>query len=54
MFLSGGVDSAAILALMARLNDAPVLAFTAGFAVPGAADERAAAAQTAQAAGGPA
>jgi asparagine synthase (glutamine-hydrolysing) len=51
MFLSGGVDSAAILALMARLNDRPVLAYTAGFAVPGAADERAAAAATARAAG---
>ena len=41
MFLSGGIDSAAILATMARLNDRPVLAFTAGFDVPGAADERA-------------
>jgi asparagine synthase (glutamine-hydrolysing) len=45
MFLSGGVDSAAILATMARLNDraanGPVLAFTAGFDVPGAADETA-------------
>jgi asparagine synthase (glutamine-hydrolysing) len=51
MFLSGGVDSAAILALMARLNDRPVLAYTAGFAVPGAADERAVAAETARAAG---
>ena len=51
MFLSGGVDSAAILALMARLNDRPVLAYTAGFAVPGAADERVAAAETARAAG---
>ncbi len=40
MFLSGGVDSATILTLMARLNDKPVLAFTAGFAHPGAADER--------------
>jgi asparagine synthase (glutamine-hydrolysing) len=41
MFLSGGIDSAAILATMARLNEKPVLAFTAGFDVPGAADERA-------------
>ncbi len=41
MFLSGGVDSSAILAAMARLNHDRVLAFTAGFDVPGAADERA-------------
>jgi asparagine synthase (glutamine-hydrolysing) len=51
MFLSGGTDSAAVLALMARLNDRPVLAFTAGFDIPGAADEREAAARAAQAAG---
>jgi asparagine synthase (glutamine-hydrolysing) len=41
MFLSGGIDSAAILATMARLNARPVLAFTAGFDVAGVADERA-------------
>jgi asparagine synthase (glutamine-hydrolysing) len=51
MFLSGGTDSAAVLAMMARLNDRPVLAFTAGFDVPGAADEREAAAHAAKAAG---
>ena len=51
LFLSGGVDSAAILAMMARLNERPVLAFTAGFDAPGAADERAAARAAAQAAG---
>ena len=51
MFLSGGVDSAAILACMARLNSSPVLAYTAGFDVPGAADERAGAAAVARAAG---
>jgi asparagine synthase (glutamine-hydrolysing) len=51
LFLSGGIDSATILALMARLNTAPVLAFTAGFDVPGAADERAHAAALARAAG---
>ena len=51
MFLSGGIDSAAILAMMARLNTRPVLAFTAGFDIPGVADERAAAAATAQAVG---
>jgi asparagine synthase (glutamine-hydrolysing) len=47
LFLSGGIDSAAILAVMARLNARPVLAFTAGFDVPGAADERAQAADMA-------
>ncbi|MFN4283902.1 MAG: asparagine synthase (glutamine-hydrolyzing) [Alphaproteobacteria bacterium] len=41
MFLSGGVDSSAILALMARLNTRPVLAYTAGFPESGARDERA-------------
>ncbi len=51
MFLSGGVDSAAILALMSRLNSNPVLAFTAGFDVPGAADERGRAQAVARAAG---
>jgi len=51
LFLSGGIDSATILTVMARLNTAPVLAFTAGFASPHAADERAAAAALAQAAG---
>ena len=51
MFLSGGVDSAAVLAVMARLNNRPVLAFTAGFTAPGAADEREAAAAVARAAG---
>ncbi len=51
LFLSGGVDSAAVLALMARLNAEPVLAFTAGFDMPGAADERAPAAALARAVG---
>ena len=51
MFLSGGVDSAAVLALMARMNSEPVLAFTANFDVPGAADERAQAATVAAAVG---
>jgi len=51
MFLSGGVDSAAVLATMARLNSSPVLAYTAGFDAPGAADEREHAAAVAKAAG---
>ncbi len=51
LFLSGGIDSAAILAAMARLNEQPVLAFTAGFDVPGAPDERAPAAAAAKGAG---
>ena len=51
MFLSGGIDSATILALMARLNTSPVLAFTAGFDVPGVADERDAAAAMAKSVG---
>ncbi|MBN8874433.1 MAG: asparagine synthase (glutamine-hydrolyzing) [Rhodospirillales bacterium] len=51
MFLSGDVDSAALLALMARQNDQPVLAYTAGFEVPEAAEERAQAAAMAKAVG---
>ncbi|MDR3519992.1 MAG: asparagine synthase (glutamine-hydrolyzing) [Acidocella sp.] len=51
MFLSGGIDSSAILAMMARLNSSPVLAFTAGFDIPGVADERDAAAITAKSVG---
>lgn len=51
LFLSGGTDSAAILAMMARLNEKPVMAFTAGFDVKGAADERAAARRAAEAVG---
>jgi asparagine synthase (glutamine-hydrolysing) len=51
MFLSGGIDSSALIALMARLNDQPVLAFTAGFDVPEAADEREHAAAVARAVG---
>jgi asparagine synthase (glutamine-hydrolysing) len=50
MFLSGGVDSSAVLAAMARLNNDRVLAFTAGFDAPGAADEREHAAAVAKAA----
>lgn len=39
MFLSGGIDSASVLALMARLNARPVLAFTAYFPDTSARDE---------------
>jgi asparagine synthase (glutamine-hydrolysing) len=39
MFLSGGIDSSAVLALMARLNSRPVLAFTAYFPETSARDE---------------
>ncbi|HEX5377328.1 MAG TPA: asparagine synthase (glutamine-hydrolyzing) [Phenylobacterium sp.] len=49
LFLSGGVDSAAIATLMARLNDRPVTAFTCGFDAPGARDERAQAERVARA-----
>jgi asparagine synthase (glutamine-hydrolysing) len=51
MFLSGGIDSSVLITLMARLNDQPVLAFTAGFDAPGAVDEREQAAATARAVG---
>lgn len=51
MFLSGGIDSAALLTMMARLNDRPVLAFTAGFDVAGVADEREAASEVARSLG---
>jgi asparagine synthase (glutamine-hydrolysing) len=51
MFLSGGIDSTAVLAMMARLEDRPVLAFTAGFDDPSVADERAQARRAARALG---
>lgn len=40
LFLSGGIDSSAILALMTRLNERPVRAFTIGFANASVHDER--------------
>jgi asparagine synthase (glutamine-hydrolysing) len=51
MFLSGGIDSAALLALMARLNARPVRAYTIGFADAAQADERAHARELAGAVG---
>jgi len=51
MFLSGGVDSSVLLALMAQLNDQPVHAFTAGFIGSSVGDERAHAREVAQAVG---
>ncbi len=51
MFLSGGIDSAAVLRMMSRLGRSRVQAFTAAFDVPEAADESAQAAVLAKAAG---
>ena len=50
IFLSGGIDSTAVLAMMARLAERPVKAFTIGFA-DGEADERPAARAAAEAVG---
>jgi asparagine synthase (glutamine-hydrolysing) len=51
MFLSGGIDSSAVLAMMARFNERPVRAFTIGFSRAGASDERASARRVAEALG---
>ncbi|MGD9968366.1 MAG: asparagine synthase (glutamine-hydrolyzing) [Hyphomonadaceae bacterium] len=49
LFLSGGIDSSVIAAMMARLNERPVVAYTCGFDVEGARDERAQAERVARA-----
>jgi asparagine synthase (glutamine-hydrolysing) len=49
LFLSGGIDSATIATLMARLNERPVVTYTCGFDAPGARDERAQAEKVARA-----
>lgn len=41
LFLSGGIDSSVLLACMAKLNDQPVMAYTAGFSGTAVQDERA-------------
>ncbi len=51
MFLSGGIDSTAVLVMMARLAERPVRAFTVGFADAAGADERPMARAVAEAVG---
>lgn len=51
MFLSGGIDSIAVLVMMARLAQRPVKAFTIGFTASDLADERPAARAAAAAMG---
>lgn len=51
MFLSGGIDSSVLMAMMHRLNPAPVRAYTVGFPGTSAHDERDHARAVAQAAG---
>lgn len=51
VFLSGGTDSAAVLAAMAALEDRPVVAYTAGFSGSTVHDERSQAAVVAEAVG---
>jgi asparagine synthase (glutamine-hydrolysing) len=40
LFLSGGIDSSALLSLMSELNDNPIKAYTAGFSGTDVPDER--------------
>lgn len=51
MFLSGGIDSTVLLATMARINERPLVALTAGFPSAAVADERADARAAARACG---
>ncbi len=51
MFLSGGIDSSALLALMSKLNRNPVRAYTVGFPGTEARDEREHARQVAKVCG---
>ena len=51
LFLSGGIDSSVLVALMARLTDQPVYAMTAGFSGSGGADETALARRVAKSVG---
>jgi asparagine synthase (glutamine-hydrolysing) len=51
LFLSGGIDSAVLVTLMARLSSQPVFALTAGFPDSSGADETGQAARVARAAG---
>lgn len=51
VFLSGGTDSAAVLAAMRALEDRPVVAYTVGFSGSTVHDERAQAATVAEAVG---
>jgi asparagine synthase (glutamine-hydrolysing) len=51
LFLSGGTDSATMLALLARHSDHPVQTFTAGFSERGVHDERSHARQLAKSVG---
>lgn len=51
LFLSGGIDSAVLATVMARLTSRPIVALTAGFPGSGGADETAQAARVARAVG---